>query len=113
MPETSTLMRGTCAAGSDSGYVDDLCLAEIIEVLDRYGRLGHFGVVRLDAPFPMSEDEVMVESYDTTNRTLTLRPVTKVDLDGLECVTTRWRLDSDAPKAACVRVRRPSSSETV
>jgi hypothetical protein len=112
MPETSILMRGACAGG-DSGYVDDLCLAEIIEVLDRYGRLGHFGVVRLDAPFPVSEDEVMVESYDSANRTLTLRPVTKVDLDGLECVTTRWRLDSDAPEPACVRVRRPASPEAV
>lgn len=110
MPETSTLTRANCAAGADSGYVDDLCLAEIIEVLDRYGRLGQFGVVLLDASFTVSEDEVLVESCDSASRTLTLRPVTKVDLDGMDCVTTRWRLDSDAPRVAAVRVTRPDVS---
>jgi hypothetical protein len=99
--------RSTCTgASADSGYVDELCLAEIVEVLDRYGRLDRFGIVLNEPHFPVSDEEVLVESCDPTTRTLTLRPVTKVDLAGLDCVTTRWRMGPEAPEPACVRVRR-------
>jgi hypothetical protein len=99
--------RSTCAGGAaDSGYVDELCLAEIVEVLDRYGRLDRFGVVLIEPPFPVSDEEVLVESCDPNTRTLTLRPVTKEDLQGLICVTTRWRMGAEAPEPACVRVSR-------
>lgn len=104
MPEASTLKRTSCAAGADSGYLDDLCLAEIVEVLDRYGRLGRFRITLVEAPFPVSNEEVLLESCDPANRTVTLRPVTKGDLDGLDYVTTGWRLDADAPVPVCVRV---------
>ncbi|MBV8682842.1 MAG: hypothetical protein JO111_08220 [Caulobacteraceae bacterium] len=104
MSETSTLKRATCVAGLDNGYLDELCLAEIVEVLDRYGRRDRFGVFLLDPPFPVSDEEVLVESCDSANRTLTLRPVTKGDLDGVRYITTRWRLDADSPEPACVRL---------
>ncbi|HEY2048059.1 MAG TPA: hypothetical protein VGH03_01860 [Caulobacteraceae bacterium] len=108
MPETSILSRALCASGADVGYVDELCLAEILEILDRYGRRERFGVVLLDPPFPVDDNEVLVEACDATSRTLTVQPVMKAALDGLDCVTTRWRLDCDVPKPACVRVKRPA-----
>lgn len=110
MSETSVLTRAACVGGAELGYLDELCLAEIIEVLDRYERLGRFGVVVLDAPFPVSDEEVLVESCDSATRTVTLQPVMKAELNAADCVTTRWRLDSDSPRAACVRVRRPGVS---
>ncbi|HEY1926943.1 MAG TPA: hypothetical protein VGG92_05720 [Caulobacteraceae bacterium] len=110
MPETSTLKRATCAAGLDSGYLDELCLAEIAEVLDRYGRQGRFRVALVDLPFSVCDEEVLVESCDHASRTLHLRPVARRDLDGLDYVTTGWRLDADTPEPLCVRVNHSGVS---
>jgi hypothetical protein len=110
MPETSTLQRATCAAGLDSGYLDELCLAEIAEVLDRYGRQGRFRVALIELPFTVCDEEVLVESCDPASRTLNMRPVTRVDLVGLDYVTTAWRLDADTPEPLCVRVSRSGVS---
>lgn len=70
---------------------DSECLAEIRDVLKRYGRLERFGVALLHSHFPMSPDEALVESSDEENRTLTLTPVPQAEAEK-NSVGTVWML---------------------
>lgn len=81
------------------GPQDDPCLNEIREVLDRHNALQRFGVTLLHEHFDVGEDEVLVESIDVGNRTLTLRPM-KIDAPNLG-LETSWRLDDPVAQRRC------------
>lgn len=88
---------------------DERCLAEVAEVLKKHGRLSRFGVNLLHQHFPIADDEVMLETNDPSDRTLLMRPVKIIDIEGMGARTTSWRLDSGRAQMACVCV--PMGSE--
>lgn len=84
---------------------DDACFAEIRDVLDRHGALGRFGVTLLHQHFDIGDDELLVEQVDVDTRTLTIQPVSVVDVANRRVKETHWRLDTDATLTACLPVQ--------
>src|SRR5215471_10415730 len=74
-----------------AGPQDRACFDELREVLERHGALQRFGITLLHQHFEMAPDEVLVESVDTENRILTMRPVSAKPNE--RAVETSWRLD--------------------
>jgi hypothetical protein len=72
---------------------EESCLAEVQEVLERHGKAGRFGIVLLHKHFELADDEVMMETWDPSTRTLTSRPVSVEDLAGKAIRPTTWRFD--------------------
>lgn len=66
------------------------CLAEIREVLKKHGKRDRFGVALLHAHFPMTDDEILVETTDRDARRLTLEPVNLRDAG--DTMGTVWKL---------------------
>lgn len=77
------------------------CMQEIAEVLRRRDRLERFGVTLMHKHFPVAEDEMLVESCDPQTRTLTIQPVKKAKLEGLEYTSTSWHLGTGEPIVDC------------
>lgn len=84
---------------------DEACMTEIAAVLRRHGCLDRFGVTLLHKHFPVADEEVLVESCDVAGRTLTIKPVPKSELDGLDYTETSWDLATGKPQMACVCVK--------
>jgi hypothetical protein len=80
---------------------DKACLEDIKLVLEKYDYTSRFGIALLHSHFEVAPDEVMLESCDQENRTLTLQPVHKNQLDEANIITTIWRFDSDSAGLAC------------
>lgn len=80
---------------------DQSCLDEIRNVLERHGRLERFGITLLHEHFEVADDEVLVETIDIENRTLTCRPMKRSDVG--ESVQTMWRLDGPRGEQRCER----------
>lgn len=80
---------------------DRACLDEVRAVLDRHGMTNRFGVCLLHQHFPIRDDEVLVETCDEEERTLTLRPISKDSLPFHSVVETVWRFDRPGASAAC------------
>ncbi len=80
---------------------DFACLAEVREVLSRHGRLDRFGVNLLHTHFPMSDDEVLVESCDDAARALTMTVQPKSALDTADIIPTSWRLTDGEALLGC------------
>lgn len=80
---------------------DQTCLDEIRAVLDRHGKIDRFGVCLLHKHFPIEDGEILVETCDEEERTLTLRPVNKDCLPAHSVVETVWRFDRTGASAAC------------
>ena len=72
------------------GPGDAACMDELREVLDKHGKIGRLGVFLLHSHFGLTDDEVMVETTDAENRTLTIRPVNREDAGRLRLVETSW-----------------------
>lgn len=70
---------------------DAACLAEVREVLAHHGRLQRFGIALLHSHFELAPDEVLLESSDEQERTLTLRPTT-IEEASKTGVGTVWML---------------------
>lgn len=74
---------------------DEECLDELRRVLEKHNRLSKFGITLLHKHFDLNPDELLVESCDTNNKTLTAKPIKITDLkenrDGL--IETIWRFD--------------------
>ncbi|MGO7215259.1 hypothetical protein ACCS75_29805 [Rhizobium ruizarguesonis] len=76
---------------------DDMeCFAEIREVLIRHGKLDRFGVTLLHSHFQMNPGEILIESTDQKNRTMTLEPAI-VDTTQIAGVDTQWYLGNSMP----------------
>lgn len=74
---------------------------EIVEVLNKYNALDRFGLMLLHQHFPISDDEVLLESTDLAARTQIIRPVPKSSLESFDYVETSWRLDTGKPMMHC------------
>jgi hypothetical protein len=72
---------------------DAECLLAVQQVLEKHGKATRFGVSLLHKHFDLVGDEVMMETQDVENRTLTSHPVSLSELAGQKIVTTMWRLD--------------------
>ena len=66
------------------------CLAEVREVLKKYGKRERFGVALLHKHFDMDDGEVLVENTDKESRALTLKPARKET--ATDAVPTIWKL---------------------
>lgn len=83
---------------------DQALVSDLVDVLRRHNAVGRFGLTLLHQHFPVGEDEVMLETTDRAAREQLLRPVKKVELEGVDYKETSWRLDSGTPLMACVCV---------
>jgi hypothetical protein len=88
---------------------DRACLEDIKLVLEKYSYTSRFGIALLHSHFEVASDEIMLESCDQVNRTLTLQPVQKNQLDQANTIATVWRFDSDSVALACWNVCRTNS----
>ncbi len=70
------------------------CLAEVREVLKKYGKRERFGVTLLHKHFDIAEDEILVETTDVEARLLTTKPMKK-DCVGNTVETTWMLLDGE------------------
>ena len=88
---------------------DQVVFDEVREILERHGALQRFGLTLLHKHFDVADDEVLVETIDATNRTLTLRPNELVNVGN--AVETSWRLDDPVARqrceSQCVRINGP------
>jgi hypothetical protein len=92
------------------GPTDDQLMADLRCVLDQHGALERFGITLLHQHFDLGDDEVLVESVDPTTRTLTIRPKTASQFEGMRSIETQWRLDDARGMLRCVQVCPGGSS---
>jgi hypothetical protein len=69
---------------------DTDCLAEIRDVLKKYGNLERFGIALLHSHFPLGDDEILLETTDAETRTLVLKPADQSE--ATRSVGTVWML---------------------
>jgi hypothetical protein len=89
---------------------DLACLSEIKKVLAKHDKLLRFGVSLLHDHFHVADDELLLETCDTENRTLMIRPVKRVDIPQAKMMPTNWRLDTDEILLGCTRTCAYSQS---
>lgn len=72
---------------------DVACFNELRDVLAKHNKLERFGLCLLHKHFDVKSDEILVESCDTLNRTLTIRPEKVNPKVGQEddLMDTNWR----------------------
>ncbi len=81
------------------GPDDQECFDEVAAVLRKHGAIHRFGLPLLHRHFGLADGEVLVESVDVDNRTLTMRPMSAESLtNGIE---TAWRLDDQVTMQRC------------
>jgi len=61
-------------------------------VLQRYGALDRFGISLIHRHFDIADDEELMEYTDVEQRTLTVKPVKKSDIDWQHTTITNWKL---------------------
>lgn len=83
------------------GDSDHKCLQEVRDVLKRHDKLERFGVTLLHDHFEMRPGEILVETCDEANRTLTLRPLAAEERETLNLAETSWRLLDGAALTGC------------
>lgn len=81
------------------GPNDQIIFDEVREVLQRHGALLRFGMTLLHQHFDMSDDEVLVESIDVENRTLSSSP--QIAKGVKSAIETSWRLDDPTGAKLC------------
>ena len=71
---------------------DRACLAELRDVLERFGCLDRFGVNLLHKHFEMAADEILVEQVDEDARKLLTKPVKAalVAAEMASAIETQW-----------------------
>ncbi|EAY31870.1 hypothetical protein [Microscilla marina] len=76
---------------------DVACFEELREVLKKHQKLDRFGLCLLHKHFDVNEDEILVESCDVKNRTLTIQPEkTAAEARSNETLLeTNWRFSED------------------
>jgi hypothetical protein len=82
---------------------DDVqCLTEVRDVMKRHGKLDRFALHLVHKHFNVDEDEIMCEFTDEQNRTLTIKPVKKCDVDENQLVETTWKIGDGAVMLRCI-----------
>lgn len=86
---------------------DTECFRELRDVLLKYGALDRFGVSLIHRHFDIAEDEEMIEYTDVENRTLTVMPVKKSEIDWQQTTVTNWKLTAgeEVAMTLCVCAR--------
>jgi hypothetical protein len=87
------------------GRGDKPLVDELVTVLRKHNALDRFGITLLHQHFPISDEELLVESVDTEKRVQSIRPVNKNHLVSLDVTETSWRLDTGEAVVACVCVK--------
>ncbi|MBT1689861.1 hypothetical protein [Dawidia soli] len=84
---------------------DRECLAEVRDVLRKFGKLERFGITLLHKHFDLVEDEILVEEVDEINRVQVIKPMKKsaVDESGGEILETMWSLHEGEVLMGCKR----------
>jgi|GEM_PF-6015100 len=72
---------------------DDQCLLELQSIIEKQGLTSKFGVALLHKHFEIEEDEVLLESNNPVQRTLTSQPIKVNEAEKGEYATTIWRFD--------------------
>lgn len=83
---------------------DEECINEIREVLRKHGALQRFGVTLLHQHFPVAGDEILVETCDVENRTLTIQPAKQAEIGSGRVMETNWRLDTNTVTSGCTQI---------
>lgn len=81
---------------------DKDCLEEIRKILVLYKKEDKFGVNLLHKHFDLQQDEILIETQDVENRTLTISPMTKNQISQLGINNyrpTSWRFDLNSVTA--------------
>lgn len=78
---------------------DEPCLAEIRDVLKKFGMQDRFGVFLLHQHFDLAPDEVLVEDNDPQTRVLTIRPVKRKE--ALHTQETMWAFVGEGLERVC------------
>jgi hypothetical protein len=89
------------------GEDDRLILDDVKAVLEKHGALHRFGLMLMHSHFPLASDEVLVETIDGPNRTLTIKPMPAHEVSENRLVPTSWRLDAASHQPFCVRYCHP------
>jgi hypothetical protein len=79
---------------------------ELAEVLKKHGASERFGLTLLHRHFLFSDDEMLLETTDVTNRVQTIKPVSKAVLANEKYIETAWRLDTGVAITSCVCIVR-------
>ena len=77
------------------GPDDHECIAELFSVLKKHSKEQRFGLTLLHRHFEMSDDEVLVEHTDVSERSLTLKPAPRLSDNSDERLQTSWMLGED------------------
>jgi len=99
--------RSEAQAAPDNGFafVEDAhpidasdmeCFAEIRAVLEKYGKLQRFGVSLLHKHFDLAPGEVLLETTDARNRSMSIQP-TIIDSSDIQAIDTQWYLGKSVP----------------
>lgn len=80
---------------------DEACFQEVRAVLEKHGKLQRFGLCLLHNHFDLAADEVMAETCDDANRTLTIRPVKASQVGEGKTIETIWRMDTMQAQLCC------------
>jgi hypothetical protein len=78
---------------------DKDCLREVRDVLSRFGCLDRFGLTLIHKHFDIAPDEILVETIDVENRTLTVQPVRREVMS--TAIETQWQLADGQALLVC------------
>ena len=82
------------------GSADEACLKDLHAVLRQHGKFDRFGISLVHKHFDMDPEEVLVETTDKHNRTLTLRPMDRRSAEARNTVETSWILSEGTDRTA-------------
>lgn len=85
------------------GDVDEPCLSEIRDVLEKHGNLHRFGIALLHNHFDLSDDEIMMETTDLEKREHFVRPMKKSEIEaqGITAQSTILTFDEHGYNQYC------------
>lgn len=92
---------------------DHECLGAIREVLLKYGNLSRFGLTLLHQHFAIGDDEVLLETCNAEDRTLTLKPVKKHSLANANIIETSWELREGDLLQGCISATEERSASRI
>lgn len=72
------------------GAADQACLDEVRAVLEKHGALERFGINLIHRHFELSDDEVVLESTESTARRQIVEVRPRADLQGGNVIATQW-----------------------
>ncbi len=90
----------------DIGAIDarlKACMGPINEILIAHGLGGKIGLEILHTHFPVAADELMYESVDENNRTVSFTPVKRDSVTDKESFVSAWNPGTGQPVKRCPR----------